>query len=165
MLTNDFPRFQAVMATLSITYGKELSPALTDVYWAALQGVFIEQVEQAGRSCIRMHKHWPKPADILQFIRDNQASSQGRSTYVPPPPKDRKWLAHVNGFFLQYLCQRRITEEFKGDINLEERRAECLRLVDFFEALEADADPEATPEEMQKRLTAIMASVPDAEAA
>lgn len=72
-----------------------------------------------------------------------------------------KWLGLVNVLFLRYLAKRRLEEDFKGDIRIEERRKHCLDLVQFFEGLEAEKDPEATPVEFRRRFHVRMAGIAD----
>jgi hypothetical protein len=147
------------MAALSVTFGKELSQPLTDIYWDALKPMAIEQFEQAAKSCIRNHKHFPKPAELLDRLKDMNAAAP--KEFTPLPPRDRKWLALVNSMFLQYLHKRRIDDRFVGNINLPFRREACLSLVDFFEGLEGEGDEEATEKQLQVRFDRAMERVPD----
>lgn len=163
MRTHDYQKFQATMAKLSVTYAKELSPALTDIYWEALKPMAIEQLQQGADSWIRHHKFFPKPSEILDRFKEmNQAQPQGAVELPPPVPK---WLGYVNGMFLRYLMHRRLDEKFEGDVNIAGRRVKCLELAQWFEGMEAQGDPEATEAEMQKRFDAVMARVPDRELA
>lgn len=137
------------MATLSVTFGKELSQPLTDIYWEALKSLAIEQVEQSAKSAIRHCKHFPKPAELFERWQDLQQAAPKPAHVLPP--FDRKWLALVNGMFLKYLLARRIEQGFVGDIDIQARRAECLKLVEFFESIEAEGDEEATEPQMKIR--------------
>lgn len=146
------------MAALSVTFGKELSQPLIDIYWDAMRGMAIEQFQESAKHCIKFNKHFPKPIELLEAIQEAPAKKPN-----PPdlPPRDRKWLAMVNSMFLQYLMSRRLEENFEGDINLAARRAECLSLVAFFEGIEAEGDEEATVAQMQSRFDRAMARVAD----
>lgn len=144
---------------LTVTYGKELSPALTDIYWESLKSLAIEQLEQSAKSCIRNCKHFPKPAELLErWQQMNQVESK---PFQPLPPADRKWLALVNGMFLQYLRKRRIDDGFMGDVNVAGRRRECLSLVAWMEGLEADGEVEATENQLRILFDKAMARVHD----
>lgn len=147
------------MAMLTVTYGKELSPALTDIYWESLKSLAIEQMEQSAKSCIRNCKHFPKPAELLE--RWQQMQQVESKPFQPLPPPDRKWLSLVNGMFLQYLRKRRIDEDFIGDIDIIGRRKECLSLVAWMEGLEADGEVEATEAQLKILFDKAMARVPD----
>lgn len=147
------------MASLSVTFGKELSDPLTDIYWDALKPMAIEQFQEAAKSCIRNNKHFPKPAELLERFKDMTAAAPKPLHELPPA--DRKWLALVNGMFLKYLQKRRIDEGFGGDINLHARRTECLNLVTFFGAIEREGDEEAAEAQMKIRFDRAMARVQD----
>lgn len=145
------------MASLSVTFGKELSPQITDIYWDALKPLAIEQFQEAARSCIRHSKHFPKPADLLE--RYEQMTQTASKPFQPLPPADRKWLAAVNSLFLKYLMKRRLDEDFIGHINIVGRRKECLSLVEWMEASEADG--EASEEQLKILFDKAMARVQD----
>lgn len=159
MRPQDLQKFQATMAALSVTFGKELSQPLTDIYWDALKPMAIEQFEQAAKSCIRNHKHFPKPAELLDRLKDMTAAAP--KEFIPLPPRDRKWLALVNSMFLKYLQKRRLKDNFVGNINLPFRREECLSLVDLFEGIEGEGDDEATEKQLQVRFDRAMERIPD----
>lgn len=159
MRPQDTQKFQAVMATLSVTFGKELSPQITDIYWDALKPLAIEQFEQGAKSWIRHGKHFPKPADIHDRFREmTQAAPQALPELPAPFPK---WLRLVNGMFLQYLTERRIADEFRGDIDIARRRKECLSLAQWLEVLEAESDPAASEEQLKVLFDKAMARIPD----
>lgn len=147
------------MATLSVTFGKELSPQITDIYWEALKSLAIEQFEETARSSIRHSKHFPKPAEILDRYRE---SAQVESKpFVALPARDRKWLALANGMFLQYLTKRRLKDEFRGDVDIARRRKECLSLAEWLEGLEGEGDPTATEAQLKILFDKAMARIPD----
>lgn len=147
------------MASLSVTFGKELSQPLTEIYWDALKPMAIEQFQEAAKSCIRNNKHFPKPAELLERLKDMTAAAP--KDFTPLPPADRKWLALVNCMFLRYLEKRRVKDHFIGNINLPFRREACLSLVDFFEQLAGADDPEATEPQLQIRFDRAMERIPD----
>lgn len=148
------------MAKLSIAYGKELSPALIDIYWEALKPLAIEQLQRGADSWIRHHKFFPKASEILDRFKEME---QAASKPAPElPPADAKWLRHVNSLFLRYLMRRRIDDVFQGDIDLLVRREKCIELAQWFEGMESEGDPEATEAELKKRFEAAMARIPDA---
>lgn len=142
-----------------MTFGKELSQPLTDIYWDALKPMAIEQFEESAKSCIRHAKHFPKPAELLDRLKEMTAAAP--KPLVELPPRDRKWLALINSMFLKYLMKRRLDDAFSGDINVDDRRRECLDLVAFFENIEAEGDEEATEAQMKIRFDRAMARVQD----
>lgn len=147
------------MATLSVTFGKELSPQITDIYWDAFKSLAIEQFQAGAKSWIRIGKHFPKPAELLERSREMEQSES--KPFVPLPPPDRKWLGLINGMFLKYLSQRRLADEFRGDINVRGRRAECLSLVAHMEALEAEFPEEASEANLKILFDKAMKRIPD----
>ena len=159
MQNYDYPRFQALMGMLTVTFGKELDAPLTDIYWEALKPLAIEQLECGTKLAIRHNKHFPRPVDLFQLCKDAIAATP--KPIDPLPPKEGKWLCRVNSLFLRYLEQRRLVEEFRGDINLAARRAGCLSLAQFFEDLEVEGDTECTEPELKARFDRAMARVPD----
>lgn len=145
------------MASLSVIFGKELSPQITDLYWDAMKPLAIEQFQEGGKSWIKHGKHFPKPADLLERWQQMQ---QTESRGPPPmPPPLAKWLALVNGLFMQYLTRRRVHEHFLGDIDVMARRAECLRLVALFESFGDDED--ATEQLLKTQFDAAMKAISD----
>lgn len=148
------------MAALAEVFAKQLSQPLTDLYWDALKAWQIEEFQDAAKSWIRIGKHFPKPAELLERQKEMEAAAPKPEFNLPPA--DRKWLALVNGMFIKYLLKRRFEESYKGDINLLARRAECLSLVSFFEDLEAEGDEEATEAQMKIRFDRAMERIQDA---
>jgi len=147
------------MAMLSVTFGKELSPQITDIYWEALKPLAIEQLQEGANSWIRHGKHFPKPADLLERFQE-----MDRAKPKPPPapvPDMSKWLCIVNGLFLKYITQRRVIDGFKGDIDIAARRVECLSLAAWFEGLEGEDAAEATPAALKVAFDKAMARIPD----
>ena len=164
MTPNDFPRFQATMASLAEIFNREFSPQLADMYWEALKTLPIERVQAAANHAIRYTKHFPKPVEILEFSRE-VAIAQKAAPEVPDLAPLPRWVAAGNGLFLRYLEQRRVKDGFRGYINLPERRRKTLELQSWFAGLEGEADPEATEEKFKAAFDAAMAAIPDAVAA
>lgn len=147
------------MAALAEVFAKQLSPALIELYWDALKPLAIEQFQAGAKSWIRHGKHFPKPADVLERFQQMEQAAPKPPPELPPP--DPKWLRYVNGLFMRYLEQRRMQDLFRGDINLAERRQACRELAEFFEAIEAENDPEATEAELKIRFDRCMGRISD----
>lgn len=147
------------MAALAEVFAKQLSPALIEIYWDALKPLAIEQFQQGAKSWIRHGKRFPKPSELLERFDQMEKAKPNPPPELPPP--DPKWLRNVNSLFLQYLNRRRMEDIFRGDINLKERRKACLELAEFFEAMEAESDPEATEAELQLRFDRCMSRIRD----
>ncbi|MDR5730703.1 MAG: hypothetical protein RB191_25110 [Terriglobia bacterium] len=148
------------MAALSVTFTKELSQPLTDIYWDAMKAMPIEQFQEAAKSYIKHSKHFPRPAELLERFKD--MTSAAPKPFAPLPPADHVWLSLVNGMFVKYLSKRRLEEGFRGDINMAERRAECHSLAEFFKGIAAEGDEEATEEQLKLRFDRAMDRIQDA---
>lgn len=145
------------MAALAEVFAKQLSPPLTDLYWEACKGMAIEQFQEGAKSWIKIGKHFPKPADLIERFKEMSAAAP--KPFEPLPPLDAKWLRLVNGLFLKYITRRRLDEKFTGDINIAERREQCIRLAKFFEGLEAEGDEEATEVHIKIKFHSLMTKV------
>jgi hypothetical protein len=160
MRPQDMNRFQATMAALAEVFSKQLSPPLTDLYWEALKSMTVEQFQEGAKSWIKIGKHFPKPAEILERFRE----LDDMVTSVAPaglPPLEGKWLRLVNGLFLQYLGQRRLKDNFKGDLDIASRRRECLVLASAFESEESDGSGLATVDHLREQFAQAMRRIPD----
>ncbi len=145
------------MASMAEVFGKDLSPELVSLYWAAFGNAFIEQFERAASVAISHMRFFPKPGDLRKFI--DEAAAANRPLLKDDGPATEKWLARINVLFLGYLARRRAVEGFGGDIQLERRRNACRELAEFFRSLECESDPEATDEELKLRFSRAMARV------
>jgi hypothetical protein len=161
--STDREQFDVQLALLCQGYGFWVGDR-ADAYWKGLEKMSVSAFARCVEFAISEGgpEKIPNTHGIWKIYRSLRASA------APPPvveavPDQSKWLLWVNGMFLKYLLQRRLTENFKGDINLGARRVECLKLVAFFEAIEAERDPEATEAELRKRFLSSMARIPDAQ--
>jgi hypothetical protein len=71
MNRDDFRRFSAALTAASELYGRPVSEGALSLWWDALNGYDVEQVEQALRATIRDPdggQFMPKPADLIRRI-------------------------------------------------------------------------------------------------
>jgi hypothetical protein len=71
MKTNDIPQFTLMLVRLGELYSKNISELLTDIYWQALKGFELQDVEKALEAHIHnpdCGQYFPKPADVVRFI-------------------------------------------------------------------------------------------------
>jgi hypothetical protein len=135
MRPTDQPRFQSTMASLAEVFGKQLSPQLTELYWEALKSLAIEEFQLGAKSWIKHGKHFPKPGELLDRFREMTAAAPK----VAYTPSEQSWgMILVNHLFFGYLARRRMTENFRGDIRLEARRARCRDLAGFLDQSKAE---------------------------
>jgi hypothetical protein len=66
----------------------------------------------------------------------------------------------VNGCWLRYSTRRRMTDGFKGDMNIPARRRACNELVKWFEGCAAD-DMRVTMADIQRAFDGAMERIPD----
>lgn len=163
MYSTDREQFDVQLSLLCQGYGFWVGDR-SEAYWKGLSKMALPSFARCVEFAISEDgpEKLPNTHGIWKIHRDLRASAAPQPTKaIDLVPPQGKWLRWVNGLFLKYLERRRLTENFKGDINLAERRAECLKLAEFFEAIEADHDPEATEPEMANRFHAAMARVKD----
>ena len=86
MTDADQRAFAAVMATLSETYQREVSPAQMGTYFHALRDRTIDEVQRAVETLIKTSK-WllPKPAEIRESITRHQLATRDTRGPMPEP--------------------------------------------------------------------------------
>ncbi len=68
---SDKGQFVAMLAAVAAVYGKEVSPGVIDVYWAALSAYDIDAVRQAFDRHVKnpdSGQFMPKPADLIRML-------------------------------------------------------------------------------------------------
>jgi hypothetical protein len=110
-----------------------------EAYWKGLKDMTLIQFGRVVEFCCseKGPDKFPKIPQVWKLWRAVAASSRYRPP-PPTPPPQTKGLQLVNGMFLKYLHRRRLVEDFKGDLNIEGRRHECLSLAQFFDEALAD---------------------------
>lgn len=165
MYSTDREQFDVQLSLLCQGYGFWVGDR-SEAYWKGLSKMSLSSFMRCVEFAIGEDgpEKLPNTHAIWKIHHGLRAKSPEQAAAVEPiPPAQSKWLMRVNSLFLKYLKQRRLIENFKGDINLPLRRAKCLELVKWFEGLEAEREPEATAEEMAKRFGPMMARIPDGE--
>ncbi len=72
MKFTDKPGFAANILAISEIYGKALSPAAIDIYWNALQGYPLADVQRAIERHVNdpaSGQFFPKPADLIRHLQ------------------------------------------------------------------------------------------------
>lgn len=126
--------FKILFEKLYGGFNMPVSSAREAAYWEGLSkmslGHFAAAVEYA------LGEHGPERIPSSSAIWKISNTIRSRA---PAPVQHQhvesqsKQLMLVNGLFLKYLARRRMTEGFKGDINLAARREACLSLVKWLE--------------------------------
>lgn len=65
-------RFAEMMSTLSVLFDKDMPEMLRQIYWKVLSQYSDEDVEMAVKQVIASCKFFPKPSEIIQFIKSRQ---------------------------------------------------------------------------------------------
>lgn len=163
MYSTDREQFDVQLLMLCQGYGFWVGDR-SEAYWKGLAKMGLIEFARCVEYAISEDgpEKLPNTHGIWKIHRELRGRSQPQvQDPVVTPPMPPKWLGWVNGLFLKYLTHRRLTENFKGDINLPMRRKACLELAEFFEGIEAERDPAATDAELQQRFHAAMARIPD----
>lgn len=88
-----------------------------------------------------------------------------RAKSLPPPPaRPVQSMQHlrISGLLIKYMHHRRVILGFKGNMDVEGRRVECLKLIAFLEASAAE-DLSPSDEEVKAMFEKAMARVGDYE--
>lgn len=72
MENNDKERFGKLLVTTAELFEKELSPPVINLYFTALKGYAIDQIENALAKTITLCKFFPKPVEIIEFATGGQ---------------------------------------------------------------------------------------------
>ena len=164
MLSTDKPEFEVQLTLLCQGYGFWLGDRL-EAYWKGLSKMHLSSFvrcidfalsEDGPEKIPNVHGIWK----IHREMRERGMAHIAKPSM--PAPAENKWLRHVNGLFLKYLARRRLTQAFKGDLNIGMRRSECLSLAKFFEGLEMEGDSEATVVELRSKFYRSMDRIQDA---
>jgi hypothetical protein len=146
MYAKDRGEFNQLLEKLYAGFNMPISDARLSAYWDGLAkmslGQFAVAVEQAlgpnGPERIpsvpaiwKISKDYRKPAPVQQMDMG---------------PVQSKGLRLVNGLFLQFLAKRRLKENFKGNLQIEKRRKECIDLADWYDQCEKEKLTPSFPE-------------------
>lgn len=64
MIAEDMPAFEELLSTLGTTFGKDVSQALRDAYWAALKDLSLSTIKAVAQQHVRYSKFFPKPVEL-----------------------------------------------------------------------------------------------------
>jgi hypothetical protein len=163
VLSTDKPEFEAQLTLLCQGYGFWLGDRL-EAYWKGLTKMHLSSFARCVDLALSEEgpEKIPNVHGIWKIHRELRASATAHAPKaVISRPVESKWLRLVNRLFLKYLLRRRQIEDFKGNLDVPKRRAECLSLVHFFEEIEKEGDADATSVEFRARFHRAMERVPD----
>jgi len=76
----EFKDFLSIINRAAIVYDIELSEDRQAVYWDIFKQYSIEQFKDAMNQVVRSCKFFPRPAEIIEFMLDDQLSIEDRAT-------------------------------------------------------------------------------------
>ena len=71
MTKKDMPEFIKILTGLAAMFDRPLTALIRDMYFTALSGLTIEQVNIAGNQLARIATFFPKPVDFINAIQGN----------------------------------------------------------------------------------------------
>lgn len=74
-------RFAAVMATLSVLPGKDVSAPLLEVYWRVLGDLNDEEMEAGATKALRTCRFLPTPAELLELARPRNLQAEAGKVF------------------------------------------------------------------------------------
>lgn len=71
MTKKDMPEFIKILTGLAAMFDRPLTALIRDMYFTALSGLTIEQINTAGNQLARTATFFPKPVDFINAIQGN----------------------------------------------------------------------------------------------
>lgn len=158
MNSSDKPQFDEQIALLCAGYNVPVS-VRPEAYWKGLEKMSIVELAR----CVEFALGEDGP-DKIPTTKDLWNIRKQLRVHRAPPQKieavthESTGLRLVNGLFLQFLSEKRLGQNFKGDLHVMARRRECLDLAEWLDGLIAE-DMLPTPLERQRAFDAAMARV------
>ena len=79
----DRERFVRIVRALAAVFRAEVTTALFEGYWFALEDLSITAVEQAARECLRRCKFMSSPSEIREFARPSTTGGYAAPYHIP----------------------------------------------------------------------------------
>lgn len=164
MQSDDRKEFDAMMDQLCVGLGAVSYDVRKEAYWIGLQKMSLIQFGRVVEFCISEQgpEKVPSVPAVWKLWRDINAKARAQAA-PPAAPRvdDSPGLRRINGMFLQFVKRRRLSGNFKGDIDVAARRRACLDLAAWLDrAFVEDLVPDAA--ELQTMFDKAMAAIPDA---
>jgi hypothetical protein len=162
MQQSERPEFDGHVSRLCAAFNVPPTPERLGAYWDAFKNLGLIEIARMMERALseRGPDKFPTVPAMWEIRRKLKAV-----TVMVSAASTRNVSRHaiaVNLLFFGYLNRRRVIEAFTGDLNIPERRRECVELIEFFEELEAERDPTCTLVELRKRFRIRMERVKDA---
>jgi hypothetical protein len=153
--------FKSLLEKLYAGFNMPISETRIEAYWQGLAKMSLGQFSAAVDYALGEQGPERIPASPALWKYAKEARARAPAPYVPTQIEHQeKSLMVVNGLFLRYLMQRRLTENFKGDVDIDGRRKACLDLAAWL----SDWTPEEMTQhrkEVERMFGTAMAKIPD----
>lgn len=167
MISTDKPEFREHAKQLVVGMRHLPHEEVLEALWVGMKNLSLGQFVQLKEHCLSEagpDKLPPVPGlwKIWRTLHDKQ---RAKSLPPPPaPPRQSKQHLQVTALFFRYLHRRRLLEKAGKDVNIdvEGRRAECLKLIAFLEASAAE-DLSPNEDEVRAMFDVAMARIGDFE--
>ncbi len=95
MRDSDKKAFAGLMAGVATNYGRDITPELLDVFWAALADHGMEAVTRAINAHVRVSRFMPTVADVLERLAfgAGQARPGADEAWLRTPPEEDSYWA------------------------------------------------------------------------
>ena len=164
MNTEDQGEFDAQLEALCAGHDKPCTEARRTAFWKGLSKMSLIQFGRVVEHCLSEDGPEKMPTVPGIWVLWRQIRDRGRA-HAPqkasgPDPDISAGMQAVNQLFIRYLGRRRLTEGFKGDLNMAARREECIRLSRWVDAMIMDG-MRPDPDDIEVRFDAAMLIVRD----
>lgn len=164
MLSTDRKDFEALLVPLCAGFNVPLADR-PDAYWRGLQKMSLIEFSRVVDHALGEDGPDKIPTTKQCWSIRNQLRKPMRHEPAQPrvlPQRHGFWHSTVDGMFMRYLSRRRLTDRFRGDVNLLIRRVACKELWQFLEEHETEFGREITLEQdPQARFDRAMARIQD----
>jgi hypothetical protein len=149
--SNQRTEFESLMEKLYAGFNMPISEVRVEAYWMGLSKMSLGQFSQCVDYALGEHgpERIPSSSAIWKISNSVRSRAPAQKPQGPPESPQSQCLRLVNGLFLKYLAKRRLSENFKGNIDIPARRKACLSLVDWIS--------EWSPEELKTEYPQIRA--------
>ena len=161
MNSNQRAEFEVVLEKLYAGYNMPISKARIGAYWDGLAKMSLGQFSAAIDYALGENGPERIPPVSAIWKMSKQLRVNAPQPYKPVEiDQQPKALRVVNGLFLKYLLKRRMTEGFKGDLDMPRRRKACLDLADWLSEW-TEKEMSSQIREIERMFNAAMAQVSD----
>lgn len=79
MKAQDKTRFASALMTAAVVFDKTVTPQITEIYFRALDGFTLDEVERGIAQILRTLRFFPKPAELIDAITGGGVSLEDRA--------------------------------------------------------------------------------------